>query len=117
MFLWKQGRSRYTSFPSHRLHLIFFPLFLPFEDMQKVLTLTQWFRNELLQLQTPNVKEKAFLEEDNLIDLPSWLVPLNTDILTDVFREKIDAFLATEPIDPQKAYIEREWKRLRDDYF
>ena len=78
-------------------------------QIEKFLGIAQAFREELLLLKTPNVKEKRFLRAADLLSLPSWIPPQEIPLKLDIFAEKREASWKTAVyIDPR----ERLRKRL-----
>ncbi len=68
---------------------IFFAVAPPLEHIKRLLSLSHWFRKQLLSLKRPNVKENVFLLEEDLFPLPLWVQSDDIDLPIEPFEEKI----------------------------
>lgn len=59
------------------------------EQIKEFFSLAQWIRQELLYLQTPNVKGKSLFSEETLLPLPSWVTINDIDLALDPFEDKL----------------------------
>lgn len=64
------------------------PMDLKEGQIESFLRRTVWFRCELLRLGTPNVKDKCFMNENELLPLPSWVQPTE-DMTLEPLEEKL----------------------------
>jgi hypothetical protein len=60
------------------------------DQIETFLRLSAWFREKLLLLQTPNTKKKVVLYPEEIIPLPSWVVPHEIDIPIEPFEKKLE---------------------------
>jgi hypothetical protein len=58
-------------------------------QIERFLSLSEFFRRELLLLTTPNVKENRFLSVSDILKLPEYAWPSNTNISIHPFPKKI----------------------------
>jgi len=56
---------------------------------RKFLNLSHWFREKLLTLETPNVKERFMFSEKSLLSLPERISSDDIRIPIDPFEEKL----------------------------
>ncbi len=60
------------------------------DPIEHFLSLSDWFRQKLLLLQTPNAKKKDVFLPEEILPLPSWVVPHDIDIPIEPFAKKLE---------------------------
>ncbi|MBY0273033.1 MAG: hypothetical protein K2X02_06485 [Alphaproteobacteria bacterium] len=60
------------------------------DQIEHFLRLSAWFRQKLLLLQTPNTKKKDVFLPEEILPLPSWVVPHEIDIPMEPFAKKLE---------------------------
>lgn len=76
-------------------------LYPPREQVQRFITIAQWFRNSLLLLERRNVKGKVFLKGEALCPLPNWVQFQEIKLPIEPFKERVREIMATaQIIDP-----------------
>lgn len=59
------------------------------QQIKEFLNLSHWFREKLLSLQTPNIKDKSLFPEATLLPLPLWITPDEVHTPIDPFEDKL----------------------------
>lgn len=79
------------------------------EHIEEFLSLSHWFRKELLSLETRNVKEKLFFSDNDLLPLPSWVNSDKVSLQIEPYQEKLKEIKAnTIRIDPtMKKFLQK----------
>ncbi len=60
------------------------------DRIERFLSLANWFKQKLLLLQTPNAKKKDVFLPEEILPLPSWVVPHEIDIPIEPFEKKLE---------------------------
>jgi hypothetical protein len=60
------------------------------DRIERFLSLSEWFREKLLLLQTPNAKKKDVFLPEEILPLPFWGVPHEIDIPIKPFAKKLE---------------------------
>ena len=82
------------------------------EQIKRFLSLAHWFRQKLLALKRPNVKESVFLLEENLCPLPPWVQSEGIDFPIDPDQEKIrEVFANAVRIDPREQFLLKQARK------
>jgi len=61
----------------------------PLDKIKEFLSFSMKIRQELLHLQTPNIKGKALFSEEILLSLPSWVAVNDIELPLDPFKDKL----------------------------
>jgi hypothetical protein len=76
-------------------------------QIKRFLSISEWIKEKLLSIRTPNVKEvRMFLKED-FLDLPAWIEVDKVDLRLEPFQDKLNELDEKADIAYQK-YIEAE---------
>jgi len=74
------------------------------KQIQEFLKLSEWVRQKLLSIQTPNIKEKTLFSEDSFLPLPPWInlddFNYHLDPLQDRLEELLELAQNSKPILP-----------------
>jgi hypothetical protein len=81
------------------------------ERIERFLSLSQWFRQELLLLQTPNVKGNILFSKEMLLSLPAWVSTEEIDISIEPFEDLL--FQMEEAIKNAPSYRSTKEHRMK----
>ena len=60
------------------------------DRIERFLSLSDWFKQKLLLLQTPNAKKKDVFLPEEILPLPSWVIAHDIDIRIEPFAKKLE---------------------------
>lgn len=84
------------------------------DKIRKFFGLAQWVREQLLRLQTPNIKGRSLFAKDALLLLPSWVETENMEIPLAPFDEKLESI--SEQIKRTTPQVLERFERKREKF-